>query len=320
MTIGPARRAGTLPVLVNRYEQHADRLLQEVEDEFGDRLLTKVRLADVIDPVWANWSQTISGYGQRAHLDFVMVDAETSRAKFAVELDGRGHSTDPKQRWRDATKGRLCRAANLPLIRVNSSFGMQEGRHVLLKYLCEIFYRAEAFYAAQERGQIPLDEPFMHFSFIEQDANGRLLFGSFDAIARAKLHALADLKRIPHGVPDSWTGQEDVHGDVRAEVYLCVGNAMTVMGGATVRAFGNFGISAGELAEEIAVVHLFHDVQGWIRGDAVALNPSTFKAHFRSFVAASHPYSGTSSSTPDATKRIPYPPFTMRGLELVWDE
>ena len=320
MTIGSTAGAGTLPLLVNRYEQQADRLLQEVEDEFGDRLLTKVRLADAIDPIWSSWHETVAGYGQRAHLDFVMVDSETSRAKFAVELDGRQHSRDPKQRWRDATKDRLCRAADLPLIRVNSGFSMQEGRHVLLKYLCEIFYRAEGFYAAQERGQIPLDEPFMHFSFIEQDSKGRLLFGSFDAIARAKLHSLADLHRIPHGIPDSWEGQEDAHGDVRADVYLCVGNAMTVIGSATVRAFGNFGISAGELAQEIAVVHLFHDVQGWLRGDAVALNPSTFRAHFREFIAASHPYSGTSSSTSDASKRIPYPPFTMQGLDLVWDE
>jgi len=106
------------PLLVNRYEKLADRLLADSAQ--GDRLLTKVGLADVIDVEALDSS--LKTYALKAHLDFVMVDVESSLPSFAVELDGRQHWRDPNNRRRDAMKDRLCERANLPLLRITSEF------------------------------------------------------------------------------------------------------------------------------------------------------------------------------------------------------
>jgi Protein of unknown function (DUF2726) len=299
-----------IPVLVNPKEQQADRLLQEVSDLFGDRLLAKVGLIDAIDPIWAAYPVNESGYAQRAHLDFVMVNAETSVPIFAVELDGSQHSTDPNQRWRDAVKDKLCEAAGLPLIRINSDFAKEGGRFVVLKYLCEIFYRARGFEGAQASGQIRDDEPFVHFLFLDQTDDGHLLFGSFDAEARLALLNLWKANRIPRFAADSWHGDVDASGNVRSEEYLGVGDNRVIVGSAQVRHFRNFGISSGELAEEIALVELYENTKRWLAGEPVAMSGDDFGQHFRRFVAECNPYCSGSTGTPgESNQRVPYPPF-----------
>jgi hypothetical protein len=114
----------TVPVLVNRKEHEADLLLREVGSENGDRLLAKVRLADVVDPgEWMLSRAKLGRFALMAHLDFVMVNYNTSVPRFAVEIDGARHTRDPTQRQRDLMKDELCREAGLPLLRVNSEFG-----------------------------------------------------------------------------------------------------------------------------------------------------------------------------------------------------
>jgi len=304
----------TTPVLVNRREHEADVLLREVGAENGDRLLAKVRLADVVDPGdWMGSRRDLGTYALQSHLDFVMVDDETSVPRFAVEIDGAQHSRDPRQRQRDLKKDELCRAAGLPLLRVNSEFGRREGRHILLKYICDAFYKSVVFEAAQESGAIPRDEPYWHASFIERDEDtGAIYFGSIDAKARAELLDLWEGGSLPTFYPEAWIGEADEWGDIRAEVYLPVGNRMTLVGSSRVRQFGFFGIAASELAEELAILDLRRQVDAWLTGEAVALSELTFRARFRAFVSNNKPMNHTSSSGGDPDDRIPYPPFEIK--------
>ena len=304
----------TVPVLVNRKEHEADSLLREVGFENGDRLLTKVRLADVIEPGdWMTTRAELGGFALKSHLDFVMVKEDTSEPLFAVEIDGAQHSRNRVQRRRDRMKDELCREADLPLLRVNSEFSRREGRHILLKYICDAFYKSIFFEEAQRAGSIPWDEPFDHASFIErEEETGAILFGSIDARARLDLMNLWEAKTIPNYVPNSWVGDADEWGNIRADVYLGVGDEMTLVGSSEVRHFGFFGMPASVLAEELAVLELRRNVDAWLKGEAVALAPETFRARFRAFVLSDKPMNHTSSSSTDPRRRIPYPEFRIK--------
>lgn len=237
---------------MNPVEHRADELLQRTAEERGDRLLAKVRLADAIDV--GNWGDPHRGFAMRAHLDFLMINVATSEPLFAVEIDGARHRTDRTQRHRDVLKDELCKEARLPLLRVGSDFARKEGRIVLLDYLCEAYYRSVAFEAAQEAGQSPPDEPFIRWAFIETDArSGHISLSGLDMNARAELERLYRQERIPHFVRDTWGGDVDQCGDLRSDVYLGVGKDLTLVGSATVRHFGWFGISAAEFSEELAI-------------------------------------------------------------------
>ena len=113
------------PVLVNSHERATDRLLDDIVTDHGDRVLSKVRLADVID------TEDLEGrdkyYALSAHLDWVVIDVDSSVPRFAVELDGRQHATDPKTRERDRIKDRLCEWARLPLLRITSDYTRRVG-------------------------------------------------------------------------------------------------------------------------------------------------------------------------------------------------
>jgi hypothetical protein len=77
----------------------------------------KVRLGDVVgcsDEVWK------LGYGRlvaQKHLDFVLVDADTTRVVLAIEVDDRSHA-HPRRQARDLFVDRAMRAAGVPLLRV----------------------------------------------------------------------------------------------------------------------------------------------------------------------------------------------------------
>ncbi len=192
----------TKPVLVNLYEKVTDRLLTQAAKDRGDRLLTKVRLADVIDV--DGLTGRAKDYGLRAHLDFVMVDAETSEPLFAVELDGVQHRTDPVVQERDRLKDELCETAGLPLLRIRSDLTRRHGRWIVLSYLVDAFYLERAFYEAQEQGTIPWDEPFDAGSFFMPGPDGLYTFNALDAVVRIRLHRYADAGRLPARSPDTF--------------------------------------------------------------------------------------------------------------------
>lgn len=294
-------------LFVNASEHRANSLLIQVEKESGHRLQAKVRLADVVDPgSWMSSRPQLGTYALKAHLDFVMVD-ESGEPIFAVEVDGRQHSRDERQRQRDRMKDELCQAAGLPLLRINSEFGRREGKYTLLIYVCDAFYKSLAFDRAQKDGVVPFDEPFSHATFIEQDpATGGLYFGSLDAKPRAELLTLFKARRIPQFAPDCWVSDVDEWGNTRADAYLGVGGDYTLVATSTVRNFGFFGLSAGELAEELSVCDLHRYVLRWLQGDAVAWARRDFQEQFRTFLSRNRTamHSGVSEN-----QLIPYPPY-----------
>lgn len=274
-TSGPAIR----PVLVNRYEQAADRLLRDLAEP-GDRLLLKVGLKDALDlDRIPGLTSRERNYGLMAHLDFVMVDAETSTPRFAVELDGRQHWTDARTKERDAIKDSLCERALLPLLRVGSDFARTEGRWRVLDYLIAAFYRSEAFYRAQRDGEIPMDEPFYMGSFLAHDQDGLLTFDTLDIRAILRLRRLYQAGRLPAPIPDQYCTLLPEERSVQSHAFLAVAHDRYLVGKAKVRDFRFQGITPGDLAAELAIAEVGHLADQWLEGQPVAVNGQSLRKH-----------------------------------------
>jgi hypothetical protein len=87
----------------------------------------KARLSDVIGcPGWA-WKQGFGAKISQKHLDFVVVDADTTAVRFAVELDDRSHQRRDRQA-RDLFLDRALAAAGVPLVRVPAAASYDPAR------------------------------------------------------------------------------------------------------------------------------------------------------------------------------------------------
>ncbi|WP_170182526.1 DUF2726 domain-containing protein [Blastococcus colisei] len=256
------------PVLVNHYEKVTDRLLTSEAADNGDRLLTKVRVADVLNV--DHLTGRLKGYALSAHFDFLMVEAETSIPRFAVELDGAQHWNDARQRERDRMKDALCEGAGLPLARITSDFTHRRGRWRVLSYLVDAFYMSEGFYAAQQAGHVPWDEPFMIESVIVQDDDGRSSFYAFDTDAIDRLWAHYNARRLPTALPDTWTTAVKANGMVQAHAYVAVAENRYLVARVRVRDFRFQGISPGQIASQLVVAEVGDLAERWLSGEAVA--------------------------------------------------
>jgi hypothetical protein len=259
---------GIKPVLVNRYEIATDRLLTSAAEDYGDRLLAKVRVADVLDVEKAT-GRALS-YALAAHFDFVMVDRETSVPRFAVELDGRQHLSDPVTKARDRLKDDLCARARFPLLRVTSDFTRREGRWIVLSYLVEAFYRAETFFDAQEQGIVPMDEIFDAGMVLTRDEDGRPMFDTLDAVARRRLWEHKESGRLSAWLPDVFVTRSGEQRTVHAHAFMAVAVNRYLICRVRVRDFLFRGISASDVAEQLAVADLADQADRWLAQEPVA--------------------------------------------------
>ena len=100
----------------------------------GYRIYPKVRLADAINKDQnEHLTSREFDYLSRAHLDFLVIRDELPI--FAVEFDGLAHIHDQEAIERDVLKNRLCKAANLPVLRVTTSEITERDKLTLLDYM-----------------------------------------------------------------------------------------------------------------------------------------------------------------------------------------
>jgi very-short-patch-repair endonuclease len=238
--------------------------------------MLKARLADVIDvDNMHGLTSRAKYYSLSAHLDFVVIDKDTSRGRFAVELDGRQHVTDSKTIDRDKLKDELCSRADLPLLRIASDFARKIGRWRVLTYLTEAFYRCESWLQSQVSGYIPMDEPFFMGSAITPDEKGRLTFDALDSGVILDFHEHYESGKLPCRLPDVWVTDLPEIRAVQAHAWITVAPNRYLLAKTVVRRFRFRGISSGELAEQLAVVEIGDLAQRWIRNEAVAVEGRT---------------------------------------------
>lgn len=153
-------------IISNSYEEATHEALRKAATEYGARVFSKVRVADALEVDRSGLPNSEYDYALRAHFDFLIADQDT-RALFAVEFDGPHHETDPKTIARDALKRAVCDKLGLPLLRIDADYLRRRvGRFSLLGWLAEVWFMQEAYYAAQEAGSVPFDDPFIYSNIL----------------------------------------------------------------------------------------------------------------------------------------------------------
>ncbi len=153
----------------NKQEERTHKILNDIAREYEAKIFTKIRVADVLEIRNSGLSNNEYSYALKAHFDFVVVN-KNFMPEFAVEFDGLQHKYDAKSIYRDELKNNICLKLEFPLLRITSEYFEKIGRFpTILNWITELYFIREAFDAAQNKGEIPLDEPWMWFSVIGYD-------------------------------------------------------------------------------------------------------------------------------------------------------
>ncbi|KKG08763.1 DUF2726 domain-containing protein [Methanosarcina sp. 2.H.A.1B.4] len=165
MEIGNNRRKR----IENKQEERTHEILNDIAKEYEARIFTKTRVADVLEIGNTGLSDNEYKYALMAHFDFVVTDNDYM-PKFAVEFDGSQHKSDASAIRRDELKNNICRKFGFPLLRITSEYFEKIGKFpTILSWITELYFLQELFYAAQDKGEIPQDEPWMWFNVIGYD-------------------------------------------------------------------------------------------------------------------------------------------------------
>jgi len=271
------------PLLVNEWEARTDAALAEAADRCGVRVFPKVRVADVLSLNRSGVTDELYRYGLQAHFDFVIVDREDTKAQFAVEFDERHHLTEPKTIHRDRLKAQICDRFAFPLIRIGSEYLRRERRFTLIGYLVEVWHLEQVFYEAQQRGQIPWDEPFDPLLVVSDSIpdvmEGEHLEPDFpywlERPARLRFVAAHGkglvLSRTPEEIVTPWPayGEPDKAEFIEAWGVLELRSGAYVMGQAMLRNVKVFvpGVSARRLAADVAVADAGRKLERILAGE-----------------------------------------------------
>jgi hypothetical protein len=87
----------------------------------------KVRLSDVIGCPGSAWKEGFGARISQKHLDFVVVDSDTTAVRFVVELDDRTHQRRDRQE-RDRFLDSALAAAGVPILRVPAAASYDPAR------------------------------------------------------------------------------------------------------------------------------------------------------------------------------------------------
>jgi hypothetical protein len=156
--------------ILNTSEEIALKELSSIAAENGLRVFPKLRLSDAIDNNTYLDPDDFSYY-TRSHFDFLITTPE-AKPFMAVEYDGPFHC-NPAQIARDTRKNFICKEAELPILRINANHVFRKYRGMtLLRWIIEVMQLKESFTDAQEKGEIPFDEPFDPFMIVA-DGSGK---------------------------------------------------------------------------------------------------------------------------------------------------
>jgi hypothetical protein len=124
--------------LLNWSEGHVDRILHRHFRGDAYRIFPSIRLGDaIVKEDGERLSSEDFDFLTRAHLDFLLATAPpAAEPLFAVEFDG-PHHDGRVQAGRDVRKNRLCRMADLPLLRLRAEDTQEHERVTLLDYMLE---------------------------------------------------------------------------------------------------------------------------------------------------------------------------------------
>lgn len=243
-------------IVVSEPEAVTERALSRAAERQNGRVLPKVRIADALHIERSGLDRAEYGYALQAHFDLLVVNSREV-AQFAVEFDGAAHDSDPDTIARDQMKDAICDRLGFPLIRVDRGGWQRAGRFQLVEWLAEVWFYQRAFYEAQERGEVPWDEPFCYGSVFEfADGGGLRPAFAFDSEARLAMQAACRAGLAPHPAPEviqTPFGHPGPYSE--AWCVFALSGDRYVAGRSRLRNFRPFGVGASEIAEDLALAH-----------------------------------------------------------------
>lgn len=111
--------------LLTKHELFFYRSLVPVVKELGYMICCKVRMADIIKPVYnTNWQTAFNKISSK-HIDFVLCDKKTMKPLLAVELDDRSHERFDRIE-RDNFVNIAFKDAGIPILHVKNSDDLKQ--------------------------------------------------------------------------------------------------------------------------------------------------------------------------------------------------
>jgi hypothetical protein len=250
-------------ILVNNYETLTNDCLLHATKVHGAFVLPKVRIADALDINYSGLDYQEYSYALKAHFDFIVTEEDYTTA-FAVEFDEHYHNVDSSAALKDARKNTICSKLGLPLLRITSEYLHEVGRFPsLIGWIAEIYFLREAFYAAQQEGRIPMDEPWLWFSVIGYDP----FISSRASIEEANL------------VPEIVRASDHKRHIEYAIAIINVDDNQYLIGSSQCFSGQFYAISSFALCEELAILAVSEKLVQFQRKQLNPLNPDQVQYH-----------------------------------------
>jgi very-short-patch-repair endonuclease len=215
-------------------------------------------------------SRAVFDFYTKAHIDFVVTDQAT-KPLFSVEYDGPFHSS-AVQRWRDETKDTLCASAGLGVLRINAKHVTRRFRGIsVLRWIIEVTELEKSFYAAQEAGHVPRDEPF-DAAMVFSDGKGRKWPYWLSALATQRLNDF--IRKRQQG---GWVGitGHDKENNLRKLSFIWFDNS--VIWSQTAVRHQSFDFPAYDLLREISICELDSKLQEYQEGKCQPVSGAQFQ-------------------------------------------
>jgi hypothetical protein len=256
---------------LNSYEEVTYNKLRAVTEPVGAHVFSKVRLADVIPVNNSGISNEEFSYSLKAHVDFLVTNAEQD-VQFCVEFDGPTHR-QPEQIRRDEIKNQLLTKFRVPFIRINSRYLEDRYRGLdLLTYFVDVWFLAQAFDEAQERGQIPPEETFdPTFIISDGQPNGKKWPYWISIELQTDIQRMFKKQLVAQPSPSDWIGT-DSHGNYRCIAWLFLTPETCVFIETGMRGHSFPAVYSSDLLSQLAIYELHEKTQRAISGSVVPVS------------------------------------------------
>lgn len=256
MEIGRNRRKRML----NEKEEITIDILNAVTSKYGAHVWIKSKIADVLNIENSGLSDKEYKYALMAHFDFVVADYNYM-PKFTVEFDGSQHKSDASAIRRDELKNNICRRFDFPLLRITSDYFKKIGQFpTILSWITELYFLQEIFYDAQDKGQIPLDEPWMWFSIVGYDPVVR---------CRAFIEKAYEKGLCCDPLIDFMSGRSKGSKSYATLSILELQNDKYLINSVECLAINYFAIPAREIATEISAYNIYKEFKKHLEGNNI---------------------------------------------------
>lgn len=269
-----------LKKILNKPENLTHSILQKVCERNDALVFAKVRLADVFAIEGSGISSTQYRFALQSHFDFI-VTGKNHIALFAVEFDGVLH-TGEEQKARDIIKDSLCDKFGLPILRINSKYIDKSYRGVdLLTWFIEVWFLQDAFYKAQENGEIPYDEPFTPQFFISISGYDKQFPLWLSAPIGAKIQKLCLEEKVKDFGYSTYVNRDE-RGNYKAISYIRVTETEGIMDEIGMRG-QKFPVSEAELLMEIAPYFINERLEAVMSGQQKTISLDSIRKAINTF-------------------------------------